>query len=484
LTSVNLSGGQTLDAAQEDWDGGVTVFLPTPLASGETFTLVMNLEGNFLERPDDDTECFYPRATTDWYPQHGYLDRSNFDLVFHYRKSQRAVSVGTLVREEADPADRDLKVSEWRTDVPIPIATFAVGNFETYTDVPKVGDVKVPVVLYSPKGQVKSDFVVAEMGNSLRFFSALFGPYEYKSLEAAYFPKGFGQGLPTLLLLPKADWAVGRTFQFIAHETSHQWWGDMVTWRSYRDQWLSEGFADYSGLLYTQKREGVDPVRDMMKSFHFDLITPAVGERGMGKGPVADIGPLILGHRLSSRASYNGYTTLIYKKGALVLRMLHFLFTDPQTGNGQPFFDMMSDFVRAHRDGWASTEDFIRVANSHFSSTPIAKKYHMTDLNWFFREWVYQAHLPTYRLEYRLEPQANGSSVLRGTVYQDNAPNDWAMPLPLLVHFGKDKTARGTILAYGPQQNFAITLPAQPSDVELDPESWVLSEKTSEKSIK
>jgi len=52
------------------------------------------------------------------------------------------------------------------------------------------------------------------------------------------------------------DRASKYTYVFIAHETSHQWWGDMVLWRSYRDQWLSEGFAEYSGILYTDLRAG------------------------------------------------------------------------------------------------------------------------------------------------------------------------------------------------------------------------------------
>ena len=54
-----------------------------------------------------------------------------------------------------------------------------------------------------------------------------------------------------MLLMPKADMATKHTYRFIAHETAHQWWGNIVAWRSYRDQWLSEGFAEYSGILYT-----------------------------------------------------------------------------------------------------------------------------------------------------------------------------------------------------------------------------------------
>ena len=102
--------------------------------------------------------------------------------------------------------------------------------------------------------------------------------------------------------------------------------------------------------------------------------------------------------------------------------MLHFLFTDPATGEGQAFYDMMRDFVRRHHNRSATTDDFRAVANEHFSRSAIGKKYKLKDLNWFFRQWVYEAHLPSYRLEYQLEKQPDGSWIVKGTVYQDKWP--------------------------------------------------------------
>ena len=152
-----------------------------------------------------------------------------------------------------------------------------------------------------------------------------------------------------------------------------------------------------------------------------------------------------LGHPLSTRASLDAYSTLIYNKGALVLRMLHFLFTDPETGNGQPFFDMMKDFVTRYAGRAASTDDFIAVANAHIAETSVGKKFGMKDLNWFFHQWVYGTELPSYRLEYNLEPQPNGSFMLNGTLYQDDVPQEWFMPLPLLIQVGKGREAWGAV---------------------------------------
>ena len=63
---------------------------------------------------------------------------------------------------------------------------------------------------------------------------------------------------------------------------------------------------------------------------------------------------------------------------------------------------MMTDFVERHRNRFASTDDFRVVANEHFAKTPIAQKYKLTDLNWFFNQWVYESGLPSYQLEYQM----------------------------------------------------------------------------------
>jgi aminopeptidase N len=204
-------------------------------------------------------------------------------------------------------------------------------------------------------------------------------------------------------------------------------------------------------------------------------------ETGVGKGRLVDVGPIILGHRLSTRKTLGAYQTLIYNKGALVLRMLHFLFSDQSTGAGDAFFDMMADFVNRYHDKFASTDDFRRVANEHFARTQIARQYHLQNLDWFFYQWVYRTELPSYHMEYQLQDQPDGKVLLSGTITQENAPDDWIMPLPVLISFGKNQEARGTVMAHGPKAPIQIRLPARPQKVELDPHHWVLSDKTSTK---
>lgn len=487
LKQVRLDGKE-LASVQEDWEGGFTVFLPGEIATGQKLNLEFLLQGDFMYDSETASDCHYPRSNESWFPRHGYLDRATFDMTYRHPKRLRIASVGKRISEEADVEDKNVMVTRYSMQQPVALVTFALGPFERHAQMVKweqggVGD-PIPVEFNSLPGglaAIKEDFILAELDNSLRYFTSLFGKYPYPTFGAAYHPFNFGQGFPTLLMIPAADRASKYTYVFIAHETSHQWWGNMVAWRSYRDQWLSEGFAEYSGILYTGMRDGVGSRDELLSQLRTSLRNPPVTLTGLGKGRLVDVGPIILGHRLSTTKTLGAYQTLIYNKGALVLRMLHFLFTDPSSGQGEPFFQMMTDFVNRYHDRFASTDDFRRVANEHFAKSPIARKYNVNNLDWFFRQWVYRTELPSYQLDYQIQDQPDGKVVLSGTVTQENVPNDWFMVLPLVITFGGKQQARGTVYALGPKGTFEIKLPMRPSKVELDPDHWVLSEKTSTK---
>ncbi len=477
LRSIKSADGVPVEAIQEDWEAGLTLLFTAPLAKGQMIDLTLRMEGQHLAQ---DGPIAWMPETDSWCLRHGYLQRSTYRLVFHHTKRFTPVTVGTRTRD-AQGEDKSDLVTEWNMDSPTPFVMFDVGdNFNRYVTEAKVGDRTIPIEFDAPSA-VKADFIGAEMNNSLRYYSALFGPYPYSNLHAAFHSSGYGQGMATFILYPDATFANEFTYVFLSHEVAHQWWGDLVAWRSYRDQWLSEGFAEYSALLYTGRRDNGKSRQDLIDRKRYTLKEPPRGVGGLQNGRLAELGPIILGHRLATLETLNAYQALIYDKGALVLRMLHFLFTDQATMNDKPFFDMMTDFVNKHAGGAASTEDFVAAANERFASTPTALKYHLTDLNWFFQQWVYSAGYPSYRLEYQLQAQPDGTAILTGTLYQDDIPEGekWFMPLPLVLIFGKDKVAHGTIAAIGAKTPISLKLPSMPEKVELDPDMFVLSMKTS-----
>ena len=491
--SVN---GQAAVFVQEPWEIGFTILLPAVAAKAQPLKVVVETEGEPILKIDEDQDLyglaigeqessvssyyredlFYPVNTTSWYPRHGYLQRSLYSVEVWHPSRYRAIAPGAKVKEEKLATHT---VTTWDTPYPAMISTFAIGLFES-SSAALVG--RPGRATYYFKGgnlaKDKQTYMLTELSNGVQFFSEIFGDYPYGDIQAVMHPRGYGQSFPGLLLLPPTGQRTNMfEFSFLAHEAAHQWWGHVVPWRTYRDQWLSEGFAEYSGVIYAGVRMNADAGLKLVRSMRRSLTAPPATTTGVGAGRVAELGPIILGLRSATTATADAYQQLVYYKGALVLRMLHFLFRDPATGKDTGFYDMLKDFVK-RQNGPASTESFSAVANEHFLRSAIGRKYNFRDIGWFFRQWVSESRLPQYSLKYTVESQPDGKLVLKGMLTQQDAGDGWVMPLPLLIKFGKDKVARGTVLANGPQTPVSIPLPEKPTEVLLDPDMWVLSSST------
>lgn len=485
VQSVSSSKKQ-LAFAQEDWEGGVSVILPEAVSKGQTLDLEIETAGDFLRDAEFVANCFYPISNTTWYPRHGYLDRSTYEMKFLHQKKLKVATIGTRLGETDWPDGKDVTHTTYKMSEPVSLVTFALGPWERHVQQVKFenSEKTIPLEFNSVSGAalpIKESFIIAELNNSVRYFNAMFGAYPYESYSATFHPYGFGQGFPSMLMIPPADRTSKHTFAFISHETAHQWWGNIVAWRSYRDQWLSEGFAEYSGVLYTALRENKAAGKDLIEQMRDSLWLPPKTLTGNASGKLNDVGPIILGHRLSTTRTIGAYQTLIYNKGGLVLRMLHFLFTNPANADDKLFLAMMKDFVEKHRNSTASSDDFRYIANQHFPNTPIAKKYGLKDLNWFFRQWVYGTDVPSYQIEYSIQTNPDGTFLVSGDVIQQNVGEGWFMPIPVAFDFGGGQASVGTIPAHGPKTPFQIKLPMKPSKMEIDPAKWVLAEKVTVK---
>ena len=258
---------------QEEWETGVSLLLPSPAQRGGAIEVVLTLEGKDALWSWG-TGFHYPRSTTAWYPRSGYLNRSVFDVTYRHKKTTRIASVGQRMQEGPADAGGEDWTTRWVSTEPVALITFVCGLFQRHEDNAEVDGRQIPIEYYSPPGniaQVKEDFILTEIGNAVRYFNNLFGRYPYGRLGAAYFPTNYGQGFPTLLLLPVHGYADRNEYAFMAHENAHQWWGNIVGWRSYRDQWLVEALANYSSLLLLESH---DPARftAIMQRFRDNLV--------------------------------------------------------------------------------------------------------------------------------------------------------------------------------------------------------------------
>jgi aminopeptidase N len=298
------------------------------------------------------------------------------------------------------------------------------------------------------------------VGNSLQVFENYFGPYPYGKLAVTNIPWGYGQGWPSLLYvssitfidstqrhvlfggrLSAAD-QLNITDRFRAHETSHQWWGHVVGWKSYRDQWLSEGFAEYSGLLYLQLRQGTPKFVEGLRLGREELFSKDAN------GAVYNyIGPIAAGRRLSSYDHPFGYQTIAYTKGGWVLHMLRMMMIDFQAQDADERFKaMMKDFTKTYYNQPASTRDFQRIAEKYMTGPMNLDG--SGKLDWFFNQWVYGTAIPHYEVSYTLTPQGKGTKISL-QVTQSNVPPTFGMLVPIYVHQGKKSMLLGRLPVQG-----------------------------------
>lgn len=421
-----------------------------------------------------------------WYPSFGmgrssinenpFISRKDFDITLRVPKRWDAVAVGTRVEEKRDG---DYSLTRWKSDIPLAVAGFAFGEYKIKTH--KVDDVQVEVYanresddvmhqleMLSESGQYlltlgslspgrMADTMAVEVGNSLRVMQAYFGPYPYKKLAVSNIPGSYGQGWPSLLYLSSLTFLdstqrhqlgikdhTGLTDFFRAHETSHQWWGHVVGWKSYHDQWLSEGFAQFSGNLYSWYSRSPEEYFDR---FRRDRESFALGSR---EGAAYNqVGPIYLGRRLSSTKARGGYNNLVYDKGGWVLHMLRMMLFDFQSKKpDERFMAMMQDFTKTHFNQAASTDDFKAIAEKHM--LPFMDIDKNGRMDWFFDAWVYGNALPKYDLDYSVEPdKQEGRWTLSGKLTQSEAPADFRMIVPLYVQVEGKKLRLGYMTVKG-----------------------------------
>ena len=140
----------------------------------------------------------------------------------------------------------------------------------------------------------------------------------------------------------------------------------MVGWSSYHDQWLSEGFADFSAGLFLQltnkESEPVSAVLGPCAQGHRRKRTPTASGAN-------DAGPIWMGIRLSSEKNAGAYSRVVYNKGGYVLHMLRQMMYDDKDGD-RPFIAMMQDFVQQHHESERVHREFpARCGEAHAAGT-------------------------------------------------------------------------------------------------------------------
>jgi hypothetical protein len=497
VSKVTDQQGRPLHWIQENRkeDGSFYALLAEPPEVGKQYSITIEYSGDkVLEEAGDGS--FYVGARSSWYPNlNGFSEHALYDLTFKVPHRYKVVSVGQL---QSETTENDFAVSRWVTPHPVAVAGFNYGDYKKMempdtitgykisgyylTELPyELQHYKQTAFLQSMAPGAMTKYALEQTRAQLQLCSYYFGKSSYDDVYITEQPNfNFGQSWPNLVYLPISaymdstqrwmlfgqinDKFTGFVQEVTPHEVAHQWWGHAVSWASYHDQWLSEGFAEFSAGLFLQQAVGKNWRKDYIE-FWERLRRRVLEKNNFGVAP-NDAGPLWMGLRLKSPRTESAYQNVTYPKGAFVLQMLRTMMWTSENQD-KDFIAMMHDFVDSHRDRPATTESFKKVAERHMTKTMDLHK--DGRLDWFFDEWVYGTQVPKYHFEYQTSPEAGGKFKVHATITQSEVDDRFAMLVPVFADFGNGMALIAQVGIGGNRsRSVDIEVPMQPKKVELN----------------
>jgi hypothetical protein len=505
----------------------VAVIFPQPLRTGQRIDLHFAYGGEVLSEAGGG--LLYVGARGTWYPNRG-LQMSGFDLRFRYPVGWTLIATGK--RMEAMPAalPPGQQESHWVSDRPMPLAGFNLGKYSGVTA--RAGDVQVgayattgverafpkapaeeqapqpqplkpfpiplgpePIIVPTfPPSPARNAQAVADLSaRAVEFFARRFGPYPYTSLSLTQMPGELSQGWPSLIFLSSFSFLtpaeksqlrmgpVARSLSdsVIAHETAHQWWGDLVSWKSYRDQWLFEALANYSSLMLLES-DSAPQFHSVMEKYREELLL-----RNKEGARLADAGPVTLGTRLTSSHFPGGYEAVSYGRGTWLLHMLRSMMRDAERKSGrrsghvadaqvdEPFVRALRKFRERYQEKSVTTRDLLHMLEEELP--PSLWFEGRKSLDWFYQGWVNGTALPRLELQGVKTGERPGASWVAGTIAQTDAPRDLVTVVPVYAVLSRKTILLGQVFADGPETGFRLSAPPGTRKIVVDPYRTVLT---------
>ena len=387
----------------------------------------------------------WPNKARHWIPtlDHPY-DKATSEMIVTAPVHYQVISNGLVVEEVDLPGG--LRRTHWKQSAPIAswlhalgVARFSVHHAGVVTGVPLQTWV-------FPQDREGGNRLFEDLSRrSMEFFVERVGPYSYEKLANVQ-AAGHSGGMELASSIFYGDRNVASGRAPVVHEIAHQWFGDSVTERDWDDVWLSEGFATYFALLFTEHDEGRDAFVDGLRRSRAQVLQL---EQKFPNAPVVH-------HNLDDMTRVlNG---LIYQKGGWVLHMLR-----AEVGT-EHFWTAIREYYRRYRDQNASTAD-LRAIFEQVSGK---------DLGWFFAQWLTRPGVPKLEGTWRYDA---AKKVVEITVKQTQAADPYRLAVDVGVISAAGAPAR-LERADLTGRSVTITIPAnaKPASVTLDPDTWLLME--------
>ncbi len=513
------------NAVTDSQNGSFLVVPAAELAPSSTHEVEFQEQGAVISPAGNDV--YFVGARANWYPHGegqggvgGVSGLALYDLTFRYPRRLTLVTAGEVTE---DRIDGDFRVTRRVAQVPLRMAGFNLGDYEEATGsapgvrievygnrrleaalqprvqtpqpdegnqtapaIPRPGRIAQhfdppppPPLPPPPNPLARLQAVASDIASALQFFSGLFGPPPLKTLTVSPIPGTFGQGFPGLVYLstlsyldpnqrPYAERGPREQVFFSdlieAHEVAHQWWGDVVMPASYQDEWLSEGLANYSALMYLEKKKGVKAMEDVLEDYRDSLI-----KKDSSGAAIESAGPITWGFRLEAAGDPAAWHHITYYKGAWILHMLRRRLGDDR------FLKMLAELRRRYDSRSVSTEQFLALVKE-FTPPRGAAGAKTFNAEAFFDNWVYSTGIPALNLTYAVKGLAPAVKI-SGTIQQSGVDDDFSMQAPVEIQFAKGPPQVIWVETSNDGAAFSATLKEVPVKVSIPAGRGVLAVK-------
>ena len=475
LTAVALDCGPKLKVRRVTVGGGTScdfvherevlkIALDRPYDPGESIALAVTYEGSpdrgiFFIPPDparpETRATVWTQGeadeTHDWLPCYDFPnDRATSELLVTAPRPMVVVGNGKLI--EAKEGEK-ATTFHWKMDVPHVsyLISIAAADFAVFRD--DAGG--LPVEYYVPKtvDEATARRALGQTPGMIKFFSERIGrAYPYPKYAQVSVPEFLWGGMENISATTLNDRIFrdevaareGDSADLVAHELAHQWFGDLLTCRTWAHIWLNEGFATYFSALQKEDAAGEDAFRlQMAGNLRSYLDSDAHYRRPIVETRYED--PVRL------------FDGVAYAKGSCVLHALRGLLGDDAWWAG------IRRYVKDNEAKVVDTADFRRAMEAASNR----------DLGWFFDQWTARGGHPELKARWRFE---DADKTLRVRIDQVQAVDEltplFRLPTTLEVADG-DSSRSIPIVIDGPVQEYVIPAPKAPKMVRIDPKGWL-----------
>lgn len=300
-----------------------------------------------------------PDGASSWFPCNDHpSDKASFRIAVTTDSPYQVLANGSLTSKRAK-ASQTTWVYEQDEPMACYLATVQIGQYE-WMSLPQAGVAQRVVVPTKQRASAAHDF--GRQPAMMALFERLFGPYPFPAYTVVVTADPLeipveAQGISIF----GANHVDGRRGweRLVAHELSHQWFGNSLTVRSWQHIWLNEGFACYAEWLWSESSGGASVATLAQRARTTLAAAPA-------NLLLADPGPELM------------FDDRLYQRGALTVHAVRGALGD------EAFFALLREWSHRYRHSTVGTEDFIALAGTYTD----------VSLRKLFTEWLDQTELP------------------------------------------------------------------------------------------